>query len=142
MNTSFGLAAAAALVLGAVSVSPASAHGGHHHGGHHHHHHHGHHHHGGGGHHPHWGGGWHGSHWHGPHWGGRPIIVRGGSRVYVDRRPIIVPGGPRRVYVAGAYPVYGGRPAGYGPGCTTTRRVGPTPWGWHKVVTTRTCLVP
>ena len=136
MNRSFSLAAAAALVLGVVSISPASAHGGHHHGGPH-----GHHHHGHGGHHHHGGGGgWHGSHRHGPHWGGRPIIVRSGPRVFVDRRPIIVHGGPR-VFVAGAYPVYG-RPAGYGPGCTTTRRVGLTPWGWHKVVTTRTCLVP
>ena len=141
MNKTIGLAAVAALVLGAASVSPASAHGGHHgyhgHGGHHHGG--GWHHHGGGGghhHHPHWGGGWHGS-----HWGGRPVIVRGGPRIYVDRRPIIVGGGPRRVYVAGGYPVYA-RPAGYGPGCTTTKRVGLTPWGWHKVVTTRTGIVP
>ncbi len=44
---------------------------------------------------------------------------------------------PGYVYAYGA-PVYH-RPVG---GCTTTRRVGWTSYGWRKIVTTRTCIVP
>ncbi|WP_207546491.1 hypothetical protein, partial [Methylobacterium indicum] len=75
----------------------------------------------------------------------RPVFVRGGPRIYVDRRPIldrrpiIVADGPRRVVVAGGYPVDAPRP-GYG--CSTRQRFGLTEWGMRKVVTTRTCIVP
>ncbi|SEO75655.1 hypothetical protein SAMN04487843_103372 [Methylobacterium sp. ap11] len=152
MSKPFGLAAAA-LVLAALSIAPASAHGRHHdrhHGRHPHGYHpHGHHHghedrHGRHG----WGG------WHGDRYGGgpriyvdrRPVVVRGGGRpVFVDRRPIydrrpiLVDSGPRRVVAAGGYPVYVPRP---GDGCSTRQRVGLTEWGMRKVVTTRTCIVP
>ena len=149
MSKPFGLAAAA-LVLAALSIAPASAHGrhhDHHHGRQPHGHHHGHE--GWHGHH-----GWDGWHRHGDRYGGgpriyvdrRPVVVRGGARpVFIDRRPIydrrpiLVDSGPRRVVVAGGYPVYAPRP-GYG--CSTRQRVGLTEWGMRKVVTTRTCIVP
>jgi hypothetical protein len=33
-------------------------------------------------------------------------------------------------------------PVGDGPGRRVGRRVGMTPWGWHKIVMSKTCLVP
>lgn len=77
--------------------------------------------------------GWDGWHRHGDRYGGGP------RPVFIDRRPILVDSGPRRVVVAGGYPVYAPRP-GYG--CSTRQRVGLSEWGMRKVVTTRTCIVP
>lgn len=47
--------------------------------------------------------------------------------------------GGRTVVVGRPYPAY---QVGYGSGCHTTRSVGITPWGWRRIVTTKTCIVP
>ena len=138
-------AAAAGFALTFTAGSPAFAHG-HSHDGHHG----GAHHHGGqhgGGHH----GGWHPHGGH-PHHAGGSSHGHGGwrGRTVVINRPYPVWGGSRTVVVDRPYPVYGHQypiyraavPASYGPGCHISRSVGITPWGWHKIVTTKTCLVP
>ena len=115
MRTSSLLFLAATAVVATSLPALARGHGGGHHGGGHY-------------------GGFHVGHGHGGHgfgWAPRP--------------------GPRFVHVrhgwhphgygwgAPAYYVGGPRPVG---GCTTSRHIGWTRYGWHKIVTTRTCIVP
>jgi hypothetical protein len=82
---------------------------------------------------------------HGPH--GHPGFRYG---------PHVGGGRPYPAYVGGyrhpgyAYGGYGGGFAGYGRpapygvrlGCSVSQRVGITPWGWHKSVTTKVCYAP
>lgn len=57
---------------------------------------------------------------------GPRVVLRGGSRVLVQRSPVFIGG-------------YGAPPAG---GCSTHRSVSLTPDGWHRIVTVQTCIRP
>jgi hypothetical protein len=66
--------------------------------------------------------------------GSPALAVDGPSRVRRGRRSVAV---DRPYAVSGA-----AVPVGDGPGRRVGRRVGMTPWGWHKIVMSKTCLVP
>jgi hypothetical protein len=119
-------------------AGPADArpHGGRHHGGGHHGvRHHGGGHHGGGRHHS---GNWHpggARHFHGGRQGDFRFI---GHPIFRHQRYRVVD----RYYAPLPYYVWHVRPAPVAGSCSTTRRAYPTGYGWRKIVTTRTCIVP